>query len=101
MSSDRFVFEGFLPAKKGRNKRLNNLLNENRSIIIYESPKKILKLLNELIDLFGEQRKASISREISKIYQENIRGTLKELLEKFDNKNIKGEFVIVIDGKKN
>jgi len=81
--------------------RLNNLLNENRSIIIYESPKKILKLLNELIDLFGEQRKASISREISKIYQENIRGTLKELLEKFDNKNIKGEFVIVIDGKKN
>ena len=100
LSSDRFVFEGFLPAKKGRNKRLNNLLNENRSIIIYESPKKILKLLNELIDLFGEQRKASISREISKIYQENIRGTLKELLEKFDNKNIKGEFVIVIDGKK-
>tara|TARA_B100000945_G_C20258034_1_gene537871 strand:+ start:150 stop:833 length:684 start_codon:yes stop_codon:yes gene_type:complete len=101
LSSDRFVFEGFLPAKKGRNKRLNNLLNENRSIIIYESPKKILKLLNELIDLFGEQKKASISREISKIYQENIRGTLKELLEKFDNKNIKGEFVIVIDGKKN
>ena len=101
LSSDRFVFEGFLPAKKGRNKRLNNLLSENRSIIIYESPKKILKLLNELIDLFGEQRKASISREISKIYQENIRGTLKELLEKFDNKNIKGEFVIVIDGKKN
>ena len=101
LSSDRFVFEGFLPTKKGRNKRLNNLLNENRSIIIYESPKKILKLLNELIDLFGEQRKASISREISKIYQENIRGTLKELLEKFDNKNIKGEFVIVIDGKKN
>ena len=101
LSSDRFVFEGFLQAKKGRNKRLNNLLNENRSIIIYESPKKILKLLNELIDLFGEQRKASISREISKIYQENIRGTLKELLEKFDNKNIKGEFVIVIDGKKN
>ena len=101
LSSDRFVFEGFLPAKKGRYKRLNYLLNENRSIIIYESPKKILKLLNELIDLFGEQRKASISREISKIYQENIRGTLKELLEKFDNKNIKGEFVIVIDGKKN
>ena len=101
LSSDRFVFEGFLPAKKGRNKRLNSLLNENRSIIIYESPKKILKLLNELIHLFGEQRKASISREISKIYQENIRGTLKELLEKFDNKNIKGEFVIVIDGKKN
>ena len=101
LSSDRFVFEGFLPAKKGRNKRLNNLLNENRSIIIYESPKKILKLLNELIHLFGEQRKASISREISKIYQENIRGTLKELLEKFDNKNIKGEFVIVIDGNKN
>ena len=101
LSSDRFVFEGFLPAKKGRNKRLNSLLNENRSIIIYESPKKILKLINELIGLFGEQRKASISREISKIYQENIRGSLKELLEIFDNKNIKGEFVIVIDGKKN
>ena len=100
LSSDRFVFEGFLPAKKGRNKRIINLVEEKRSIVIYESPKKILRLLNDLMVFFGEDRKASISRELSKIYQENIRGTLKELYDKFKNKNVKGEFVIVIDGKK-
>ena len=100
LSSDRFVFEGFLPTKKGRNKRIINLVEEKRSIIIYESPKRILRLLNDLMVFLGEDRKASISRELSKIYQENIRGTLKELYDKFKNKNVKGEFVIVIDGKK-
>ena len=100
LSSERFVFEGFLPTKKGRNKRIKNLVDEKRSIVIYESPKKILKLINDLIGFLGEDRKASISRELSKIYQENIRGTLKELYDKFKNKNVKGEFVIVIDGKK-
>ena len=101
LSSERFVFEGFLPTKKGRNKRIKNLVDEKRSIVIYESPKRILRLINDLMDFFGEDRKASISRELSKIYQENIRGTLKELYGKLENINIKGEFVIVIDGKKN
>ena len=100
LSSERFVFEGFLPTKKGRNKRIKNLVDEKRSIVIYESPKKILKLLNDLMGFLGEDRKASISRELSKIYQENIRGTLKELYYKLENINIKGEFVIVIEGKK-
>ena len=100
LSSERFVFEGFLPTKKGRNKRIKNLVDEKRSIVIYESPKKILKLINDLMGFLGEDRKASISRELSKIYQENIRGTLKELHDKLENINIKGEFVIVIDGKK-
>ena len=100
LSSERFVFEGFLPTKKGRSKRIKNLVDENRSIVIYESPKRILKLINDLMDFLGEDRKASISRELSKIYQENIRGTLKELYDKLENINIKGEFVIVIDGKK-
>ena len=100
LSSERFVFEGFLPTKKGRNKRIKNLVDEKRSIVIYESPKKILKLINDLMHFLGEDRKASISRELSKIYQENIRGTLKELYDKLENINIKGEFVIVIDGKK-
>ena len=100
LSSERFVFEGFLPTKKGRNKRIKNLVDEKRSIVIYESPKRILRLINDLMDFFGEDRKASISRELSKIYQENIRGTLKELYGKLENINIKGEFVIVIDGKK-
>ena len=101
LSSERFVFEGFLPTKKGRNKRIKNLVDEKRSIVIYESPKRILKLINDLMGFLGEDRKASISRELSKIYQENIRGTLKELHDKLENINIKGEFVIVIDGKKN
>lgn len=100
LSSERFVFEGFLPTKKGRNKRIKNLVDEKRSIVIYESPKRILKLINDLMGFLGEGRKASISRELSKIYQENIRGTLKELHDKLENINIKGEFVIVIDGKK-
>ena len=100
LSSERFVFEGFLPTKKGRNKRIKNLVDEKRSIVIYESPKRILRLINDLLEFLGEDRKASISRELSKIYQENIRGTLKELHDKLENINIKGEFVIVIDGKK-
>ena len=100
LSSERFVFEGFLPTKKGRNKRIKNLVDEKRSIVIYESPKRILRLINDLMGFLGEDRKASISRELSKIYQENIRGTLKELHGKLENINIKGEFVIVIDGKK-
>ena len=99
ISTDRFVFEGFLPTKKGRNKRLNSLIDEKRSIIIYESPKRLPRLLRELIKVLGDDRKASISREISKIYQENIRGTLNELLLNVESRNIKGEIIIIINGK--
>ena len=99
ISTDRFVFEGFLPTKKGRNKRLNSLIDEKRSIIIYESPKRLARLLRELIKVLGDDRKASISREISKIYQENIRGTLNELLLNVESRNIKGEVIIIINGK--
>ena len=99
ISTDRFVFEGFLPTKKGRNKRLNSLIDEKRSIIIYESPKRLARLLTELIKVLGDDRKASISREISKIYQENIRGTLNELLLNVESRNIKGEVIIIINGK--
>ena len=99
LPSDKFVFEGFLPVKKGRNKRLKFLSDEERSIIIYESPKRLKKLINDLIDNFGEERNASISRELTKIYQENIRGSLKELYTQIENKNIKGEIVLVIHGK--
>ena len=99
LPSDKFVFEGFLPVKKGRNKRLKFLSDEERSIIIYESPKRLKKLLNDLIDNFGVERKASISRELTKIYQENIRGSLKELYNQIENKNIKGEIILVVHGK--
>ena len=99
LPSEKFVFEGFLPAKKGRKKRLKLLSEEERSIIIYESPKRLKKLLIDLIDNFGDERNASISRELTKIYQENIRGTLKGLSSKMENKNIKGEIVLVIHGK--
>jgi 16S rRNA (cytidine1402-2'-O)-methyltransferase len=99
ISSDRFIFEGFLPTKKGRKKRLELLSNEKRTIIIYESPKRILKNLKELIIFFGKDRKASVSRELTKVYQENTRGTLEELFISFETRIIKGEIVLIIDGK--
>ena len=99
LSSDKFIFEGFLPTKKGRKKRLEFLSNENRTIIIYESPKRILRTLKELILFLGKNRKASVSRELTKIYQENIRGTLEELITIFDKKVIKGEIVLIVDGE--
>ena len=98
--SEKFVFEGFLPIKKGRQTRLQFLSTEKRTIIFYESPHRILKTLYQICEYFGEDRKISISREISKIYEENIRGTAKELITYFENKKPKGEFVIVIEGKR-
>jgi len=97
---DRFIFEGFLPRKKGRKKILGKLKNEDRTIIIYESPQRLIKTLEELIKEMGENRPASISREISKIHEETIRGTLMELFNYYYNKNIKGECVIVIGSEK-
>jgi len=98
--SDRFCFEGFLPQKKGRNKRLKALIDEPRTIIFYESPYRIKKLIDELILYFGEERYASVSREISKIYEENIRADLAMLKNQFKNITPKGEFVLVLEGNK-
>ena len=98
LSSDKFIFEGFLPTKKGRKKRLEFLSNESRTIIIYESPKRILKTLKELVLFLGKDRKVSVSRELTKIYQENTRGKIEEVISIFDKKVIKGEIVLIIDG---
>ena len=97
--SEKFVFEGFLPIKKGRQARLKFLSVEKRTIIFYESPHRIVKTLSQICEYFGEYRKISVSREISKIYEENIRGHAKELRTYFENKKPKGEFVIVIEGQ--
>jgi len=96
---DKFVFEGFLPVKKGRKTRFELLQNETRTIILYESPYKLLTTLKDMIEYFGEARKISVSREISKIYEETINGTTQEVYQHFKIKAPKGEFVIIIDGK--
>ena len=98
ISSDKFVFEGFLPKKKGRMSRIEYLKEEKRSIIIYESPHRIKRLIEELKAVFGGQRLVSISRELSKIHQENIRGTLDEVDKNLESKNIKGELILIING---
>ena len=100
LPTDKFIFEGFLPHKKGRSKRLLQLSKEGRTIILYESPHRILKTLDSLIKYFSPDRKASISRELTKIYEETQRGTLSELFSYFSEKKVKGEFVIVVDGCK-
>ena len=98
ISSDKFVFEGFLPKKKGRMSRFEFLKEEKWSIIIYESPHRIKRLIEELKAVFGGQRLVSISRELSKIHQENIRGTLDEVDKNLESKNIKGELILIING---
>lgn len=98
LPSERFVFEGFLPHKKGRKTRLGSLSNETRTMIFYESPHRILKTLNELSEYFKPERKASVSRELTKIYEETVNGTLKELVNYFEDRSIKGEFVIIVSG---
>ena len=97
---DRFCFEGFLPPKKGRNKRLTGLADETRTMVFYESPYRLVKMLDELSVHFGPDRNACVSRELSKIFEENIRGTLSFLSEYYTNKPPKGEIVIVVAGKK-
>lgn len=96
---DKFVFEGFLPVKKGRQTRLNYLAEETRTMVFYESPHKLLKTLFHFVEYFGETRRVSISREISKLHEETIRGNLSEVLEHFTQNSPKGEFVIVVAGK--
>lgn len=95
---DRFCFEGFLPQKKGRQKRLSELASEERTMILYESPFRVLKTLQQLTTVLGGERKASVSREVSKKFEETVRGTLSSLTEHFTAKPPKGEFVIVVAG---
>ena len=100
LPNDKFVFEGFLPIKKGRQTRLELLAEESRTMIFYESPHKLIKTLNQFGIYFGEDRQISISRELTKMYEETVRGTISEVLEYFTTKPPKGEFVIVVGGKK-
>lgn len=99
LPNDKFVFEGFLPVKKGRQTRLLLLAEETRTIIFYESPHKLIKTLGHFCEYFGEDRLVSVSREITKLYEETIRGTAKDVLEHYTNKPPKGEIVIVVGGK--
>lgn len=98
LPSDRFCFEGFLPVKKGRQTKLKELATEKRTMIFYESPYRLLKTLEQFCGFFGSERPASVSRELSKMYEENFRGSLAELLEHFKTRTIKGEIVIVVGG---
>ncbi len=100
LPNEKFVFEGFLPTKKGRNARLKILKEESRTMVFYESPHRILKTLVNFIEFFGPDRNLSVSREISKMFEQTIRGTTSEILSYFEDKKPKGEFVIVLDGKK-
>ena len=100
LPNDKFVFEGFLPVKKGRQTRFTFLAEENRTMIFYESPHKLIKTLTSFVDYFGEDRQVSVSREITKLFEETIRGTATEVLAHYTAKPPKGEIVIVVEGKK-
>lgn len=100
LPNDKFVFEGFLPVKKGRQTRLKFLAEEPRTMIFYESPHKLIKTLTNFCEYFGENRQVSVSRELTKLYEETIRGTAKEVLEHYSSKPPKGEIVIVVAGNK-
>lgn len=100
LPNDRFVFEGFLPLKKGRQTRLQELAEETRTMVFYESPHKLLKTLAQFVDYFGADRPVSVSRELTKLYEETVRGSLSEVLEHFIQKAPKGEFVVIVGGKK-
>ncbi|SMG43237.1 16S rRNA (cytidine1402-2'-O)-methyltransferase [Marivirga sericea] len=97
--NDRFIFEGFLPHKKGRKTRIENLKEEERTIIFYESPHRLLKTLNQLAEVMGEDRLASVSRELTKLFEETITDTLKELIEHFEKTPPKGEIVLILNAK--
>ncbi len=101
LPSDSFCFEGFLPQKKGRQTKIKSLLNESRTMIFYESPHRLIKALEQFIEFFGADRRASVSRELTKMFEETKRGTLQEILDYFKEKTIKGEIVIVLEGNKN
>ncbi len=98
--TDRFVFEGFLPHKKGRQTLLKKLAEEERTIVLYESPHRLVKTLEQLIEFFGAERRVSVSRELTKLHEETFTGTVQDVFAHFSAKEVKGEIVIVIDGKK-
>ena len=98
LPNERFCFEGFLPLKKGRRTRLQSLVTEERSLILYESPHRLLKTLAQLMEVFGKDRYVSVSREISKRYEETCRGTLAEILTHFSENKPRGEFVLIVAG---
>lgn len=100
LPNDKFVFEGFLPVKKGRQTRLKLLAEETRTIIFYESPHKLIKTLGHFVEYFGADRPVSVSRELTKMFEETIRGTAQEVLEHYTAKPPKGEIVIIVGGKK-
>ncbi|WP_436414690.1 16S rRNA (cytidine(1402)-2'-O)-methyltransferase [Petrimonas sp.] len=99
LPNDRFCFEGFLPQKKGRQTRLKELSEESRTMVFYESPYRVVKTLTQLSEFLGASRNASVSREISKMFEETVRGTLSELTTHFTANEPKGEFVIIVEGK--
>ncbi|WP_154853867.1 16S rRNA (cytidine(1402)-2'-O)-methyltransferase [Cyclobacterium xiamenense] len=99
LPNDRFVFEGFLPHKKGRNTRLQSLKDETRTMVFYESPHRLLKTLQQLSETFGPERQACVSREMTKMHEENIRGSLMEILDYYNEHTLKGEIVITVSGK--
>ena len=99
LSADRFTFEGFLPVKKGRQTRMKELVEESRTMIFYESPHRLLKTLDEFAIHFGPERKASVSRELTKLFEETKRGTLEEIKQHFETHTLKGEIVICVAGK--
>ncbi len=96
--TDRFCFEGFLPPKKGRVKRIEAMKEESRTAVFYESPHRILKTLSQMAEILGHERKASVSREITKIHEETIRGSIGDLIQHFTDNKPKGEFVLVLEG---
>jgi len=98
LTTNSFVFEGFLPLKKGRQTKLKQLATEERTIIIYESPMRLIKSLEEFVIYFGAERKCCVSRELTKLFEENKRGTLRDVADYFKSKTVKGEIVIVIEG---
>ena len=99
LPSEKFIFEGFLPSKKGRQTRLKIMAEEERTMIFYESPHRIVKTLSQFMEYFGDERIVSVSREISKMFEETKRGSMKYVKEYFEEKKPKGEFVIIVDGK--
>ena len=99
LPNDKFVFEGFLPVKKGRQTRLKILAEETRTLIFYESPHKLLKTLGHFVEYFGEDRRVSVSREITKMHEETIRGTATEVLQHYTDRPPKGEIVVIVEGK--
>lgn len=99
LPNDKFIFEGFLPVKKGRQTRFLLLAEETRTMIFYESPHKLLKTLKDMITYFGEERQVSVSRELTKMFEETVRGSLTEVYQHFDKKAPKGEIVMVVAGK--